>query len=138
MDIATCHRLISPTRSTPLSPLRKVIDEDKYPRLPRLAPLRSALAKLAPEPPRKLLPPSEPGDRPRHGRTVGSGVESPARALDAPSASSFVDVHVEHGLIGHNFGSVDGGELGAKAFSKEIALKTGQALAEFCCVCIHR
>jgi hypothetical protein len=49
--------------------LRKVIDEDKFSRSPRLAPLRSALAKLAPEPPRKPLPPvPEPGARPRYGR----------------------------------------------------------------------
>jgi hypothetical protein len=37
--------------------LRKLIDDDRFPLSPRLRPLKSALAKLAPQPPKKPLPP---------------------------------------------------------------------------------
>jgi hypothetical protein len=58
-------------RAAVVAALRKLIAEDKFPLSPRLKPLKSALAKLAPEPPRKPLPPPpEPGDRPRYGRAA--------------------------------------------------------------------
>ena len=43
--------------------VRRAVDEDKFPLSPRLAPLRSALAKLAPRPvkPRQELPPLPTG-----------------------------------------------------------------------------
>jgi hypothetical protein len=37
--------------------LRRLIDEDKFPFSPRLTPLKSALAKLAPPKPRAAPPP---------------------------------------------------------------------------------
>jgi hypothetical protein len=48
--------------------LRKLIADDKFPLSPRLKPLTSALAKMAPQPPRKPQPPPQPGDGPRYGK----------------------------------------------------------------------
>jgi hypothetical protein len=49
--------------------LRKLIDADRYPFSPRLRPLKSALAKLAPQPAKRPLPPPpKPGDGPRYGK----------------------------------------------------------------------
>jgi hypothetical protein len=49
--------------------LRKLIRTDPFPLSPRLRPLNSALAKLAPQPERKPRPPPpQPGDGPRYGK----------------------------------------------------------------------
>jgi hypothetical protein len=50
--------------------LRSVIEGDRYPLAPRLAPLRTIVAKLDPPPPRpEPLPPLPPaGAPPSHGR----------------------------------------------------------------------
>ena len=49
--------------------LRKLIADDKFPLSPCLKPLTSALAKMAPQPPREPQPPQpQPGDGPRYGK----------------------------------------------------------------------
>jgi hypothetical protein len=49
--------------------LQRAIRDDPFPFAPRLQPIKSALAKLAPQPERKLRPPPpKPGNRPRYGK----------------------------------------------------------------------
>jgi len=43
--------------------IRRLIEEDRFPRAPRLDPLRSALVKLDPTPPPKAPPPARGGKR---------------------------------------------------------------------------
>jgi hypothetical protein len=60
--------------------LRKAIDEDQFPLSPRLKSLKSALAKLAPQPAKKPLPPPPKpgrvirGNGSTHWRSVKDGV----------------------------------------------------------------
>ena len=48
--------------------LRKLIDDDRYPLSPRMAPLKEILAKLRPEPERPPLPPRRHYEPPSRGR----------------------------------------------------------------------
>jgi hypothetical protein len=48
--------------------LRKLIDDDRYPLSPRIAPLKEILGKLRPEPERPLLPPRRHYEPPIRGR----------------------------------------------------------------------
>ena len=48
--------------------LRKLIDDDRYPFSPRVAPLKEILAKLRPEPERFPLPPQRHYEPPSKGR----------------------------------------------------------------------
>ena len=50
-------------RAAIISVLREKIDGDRFPLSPRLRPLKSALSKLAPEPPRQTYPPPKQGER---------------------------------------------------------------------------
>jgi hypothetical protein len=54
------HDLTEEESQAVIAVLRKVINEDKFPRSPRLAPLRSALAKLDP----RSAPPTQPAPEP--------------------------------------------------------------------------
>jgi hypothetical protein len=48
--------------------LRKLIDDDRYPLSPRVAPLKEILGKLRPEPERPPLPPQRHYELPSNGR----------------------------------------------------------------------
>jgi hypothetical protein len=48
--------------------LRKLIDDDRYPLSPRIAPLKEILGKLRPEPERPPLPPRRHYEPPSKGR----------------------------------------------------------------------
>jgi hypothetical protein len=64
VGVVTVHRidLTDDEHEAVAKALRKLIDEDRFPLSPRLRPLKSALAKLAPQSAKKpLQPPPKPG-----------------------------------------------------------------------------
>ena len=71
--------------------IRRAIEQDRFPRAPRLDPLRSALAKLDPATPLKLQPHPNPNPPPARADKAGAAIGPSARTMKWPRSRGDVD-----------------------------------------------